>query len=337
MPTELKVIIVVSFGFNEWTGDCIAEVKKPLKVKLEGRRRLCKTVSSSNDCDGDDSATFLDSVPDNLVVADFKSPPPLKKGINTADGNGNEIVDILNDLSARFDVLSMEKRPISKKTGRAEGFSVSHMSKGTEFYNEKELDKNAGSSFSPRPDASGGFSGHNIKQANVYEDEPEIKGVGGMLVNNIKNYAGVKKKNEIRDMDNHTSRAGQSNNLKRAHRKEDNDDDCVVISNHNFLKNLNTQQSTAKREPDDPANFNILDKAGATDTVNEDSIVLNGPISKFRLNGRIAKMLYPHQRDGLKWLWSLHCQGKGGILGDDMGLGKTMQVDIITLLPSFHF
>ncbi|KAJ6929201.1 protein CHROMATIN REMODELING 24 [Populus alba x Populus x berolinensis] len=37
-------------------------------------------------------------------------------------------------------------------------------------------------------------------------------------------------------------------------------------------------------------------------------------------------MLYPHQREGLRWLWSLHCQGKGGILGDDMGLGKTMQI-----------
>ena len=41
---------------------------------------------------------------------------------------------------------------------------------------------------------------------------------------------------------------------------------------------------------------------------------------------KIGKMLYPHQREGLTWLWSLHCLGKGGILGDDMGLGKTMQV-----------
>ncbi|XP_074350911.1 protein CHROMATIN REMODELING 24 isoform X1 [Apium graveolens] len=311
-------------GFQEFVPQ--PEEKKPLKVKLEGRRRLCKTVSSSNDCDGDDNATFLDSEPDNLVVADFKSPPPPKKDIDTAEGNGNEIVDILNDLSAKFEVLSMEKRPISKKIGRAEGFSVSHMSKGTEFYNEKELDTNAGPSFSARSDAFGGFSGHNINQANLYEDEPDIKGVGGMLVNNTKNYAGVNKKIGIRDMDNHTSRARQSDNLKRAHRKKDNDDDCVVISNHNFLKNLNTQPSMVKREPDDTDKFNTLDKAGATNTVNEDSIVLNGPISKFRLNGKIAKMLYPHQRDGLKWLWSLHCQGKGGILGDDMGLGKTMQI-----------
>lgn len=46
----------------------------------------------------------------------------------------------------------------------------------------------------------------------------------------------------------------------------------------------------------------------------------------YKLPGKTAKMLYPHQREGLKWLWSLHCKGKGGILGDDMGLGKTMQI-----------
>lgn len=56
------------------------------------------------------------------------------------------------------------------------------------------------------------------------------------------------------------------------------------------------------------------------------SITFTGPRSTYKLQARIANMLYPHQREGLKWLWSLHCLGKGGILGDDMGLGKTMQV-----------
>lgn len=40
----------------------------------------------------------------------------------------------------------------------------------------------------------------------------------------------------------------------------------------------------------------------------------------------VSKMLHPHQREGLNWLWALHCSATGGILGDDMGLGKTMQV-----------
>ncbi|XP_050895402.1 protein CHROMATIN REMODELING 24 isoform X2 [Lathyrus oleraceus] len=59
---------------------------------------------------------------------------------------------------------------------------------------------------------------------------------------------------------------------------------------------------------------------------NDGSITLNDPRSTYKLQPKIAKMLYPHQREGLKWLWSLHVRGKGGILGDDMGLGKTMQI-----------
>lgn len=61
-------------------------------------------------------------------------------------------------------------------------------------------------------------------------------------------------------------------------------------------------------------------------------------LKPYKLPGRIFKMLYPHQREGLRWLWVLHCRGTGGILGDDMGLGKTMQVQpFILLLISFIF
>ncbi|CAM0144849.1 unnamed protein product [Urochloa decumbens] len=55
----------------------------------------------------------------------------------------------------------------------------------------------------------------------------------------------------------------------------------------------------------------------------------------YKLPGKIFKMLYPHQREGLRWLWVLHCRGTGGILGDDMGLGKTMQVSAF-LAGLFH-
>lgn len=36
--------------------------------------------------------------------------------------------------------------------------------------------------------------------------------------------------------------------------------------------------------------------------------------------------LFPHQRKGIEWLWSIHRQDAGGILADDMGLGKTIQI-----------
>ncbi len=39
-------------------------------------------------------------------------------------------------------------------------------------------------------------------------------------------------------------------------------------------------------------------------------------------SGELAKKLYAHQVDGVKWLWRLQETGSGGILADDMGLGK---------------
>lgn len=38
--------------------------------------------------------------------------------------------------------------------------------------------------------------------------------------------------------------------------------------------------------------------------------------------GSLACTLYPHQREGVLWLWQLYETRKGGILADDMGLGK---------------
>ena len=36
--------------------------------------------------------------------------------------------------------------------------------------------------------------------------------------------------------------------------------------------------------------------------------------------------LFPYQRTGVRWMWELHSQGAGGVVGDEMGLGKTVQV-----------
>lgn len=56
-----------------------------------------------------------------------------------------------------------------------------------------------------------------------------------------------------------------------------------------------------------------------------DSIIFCDDKKTYTLPGKIAKKLYAHQREGIKWFWNLHCKCRGGILGDDMGLGKTMQ------------
>ncbi|KAJ5096129.1 hypothetical protein NUU61_005485 [Penicillium alfredii] len=53
-----------------------------------------------------------------------------------------------------------------------------------------------------------------------------------------------------------------------------------------------------------------------------------------RVPGDIHHYLFPYQRTGVQWLWELHRQTVGGIIGDEMGLGKTIQA--IAYLASLH-
>ena len=224
---------------------------------MEGRRRLCK-MSCVDDNDNDGKSVGLDDLEVSELV-DFDSPPLPKK--NNAAGvershNRSEIRDILDELSSKFDVLSIEKRPVAAKPGRTFE-SCSPVVIDDDSLEDKNVDyASADSSFS------------------VQQDTCE------------------------------TSSDASKSGIEHV---EDDLDDSVEVLDH-------------------------------FDSQNDDSITLNGPHSTFKLKGKIAKMLYPHQRDGLKWLWCLHCQGKGGILGDDMGLGKTMQViddRLATLLQYF--
>lgn len=41
---------------------------------------------------------------------------------------------------------------------------------------------------------------------------------------------------------------------------------------------------------------------------------------------KIDILPYRYQKIGVKWLWELHRQKAGGILGDEMGLGKTIEM-----------
>ncbi|XP_073245339.1 DNA excision repair protein ERCC-6-like isoform X3 [Porites lutea] len=45
-----------------------------------------------------------------------------------------------------------------------------------------------------------------------------------------------------------------------------------------------------------------------------------------KIPGKIWHKLYKYQQTGVQWLWELHCQQAGGIIGDEMGLGKTIQI-----------
>jgi DNA excision repair protein ERCC-6 len=55
----------------------------------------------------------------------------------------------------------------------------------------------------------------------------------------------------------------------------------------------------------------------------------------FRLPGDIHPSLFDYQKTCVQWLWELHCQKVGGVVGDEMGLGKTIQ--IIAFWGGLHY
>lgn len=56
---------------------------------------------------------------------------------------------------------------------------------------------------------------------------------------------------------------------------------------------------------------------------------------ELKIPERIFHELFDYQKVGVQWLWELHCQRAGGIIGDEMGLGKTIQV--LSFLGALHF
>ena len=51
--------------------------------------------------------------------------------------------------------------------------------------------------------------------------------------------------------------------------------------------------------------------------------MLNGGL---KLKRETFNKLFDYQKRGVQWMWELHQQRVGGIIGDEMGLGKTAQV-----------
>ncbi|XP_023554150.1 protein CHROMATIN REMODELING 8-like isoform X1 [Cucurbita pepo subsp. pepo] len=75
------------------------------------------------------------------------------------------------------------------------------------------------------------------------------------------------------------------------------------------------------------------DSGDLEDDVNEpSSVTLEGGL---KIPQSIFDQLFDYQKVGVQWLWELHCQRAGGIIGDEMGLGKTVQV--LAFLGALHF
>ncbi|KAK8710077.1 hypothetical protein V6N13_145418 [Hibiscus sabdariffa] len=296
-------------GITDFDSPLEEEEAKPVKVKIEGRRRLCKISSRDS---GDADKPLISNEPNFFGICDFGSPLQTK---NVCD-DGGQIRDILNDLTSKLGTLSIQKKAAPKM-----------------YFPEYA---SAGSSFSSTSDPSDSSLGSNnnvgdgVQIVNVEKEEEksELQSdfVNDTFVSRVhepkKNFRRLKK-NEPQNAYERLLSVGGS--FASKHGEED-DDDCVVLNNKQDFKKAVGYGDNLKK-------YDRSEEVDELDGYDDDSssesdqpIILSGPHSTFKLPTTVAKMLYVHQREGLKWLWSLHCQGKGGILGDDMGLGKTMQI-----------
>ncbi|CAA3030465.1 CHROMATIN REMODELING 24 [Olea europaea subsp. europaea] len=308
---------------NSHVDSSLPEDEKQMKVKLKGRRRLCKISKSENN--DNEGKTLIEKVePAFTGISDFDSPPQVKTAY---ESTGNEIRDILNDLSSKLELLSVEKKSVPRKVDLNEDFKDSVRTSYNVDAKKEIPEYRRADSFLSRSSNSSSDSTKESKTGCPIVNEYQKKNCLGTdsddgdfvcKVNRAKIHVEGLKKNELMRVGVKSVSVNQSLafNFKR---EEDGDSDCVVLSDGNNAKRADLRQGKFTQVSDDKSEeIKILD-----DRV--DDFILSGLKCTYRLPSKIAKMLYPHQSDGLKWLWSLHCKGKGGILGDDMGLGKTMQ------------
>ncbi|PSS26584.1 Protein CHROMATIN REMODELING like [Actinidia chinensis var. chinensis] len=340
-PCRVKIEGKVSYLYHLDGGEIKGD--KPSKVKMEGRRRLCKVSSKDNSHDYNDSKNrTANDDPAFSGLSDFDSPSSSRDTVERNTDGGNEIRDILNDLSCRLEFLSMEKKRGPKMVD-LRGESLAFV-KNVDYSQAKKEDfpeyTSAASSFSLPFDSSCSSSDATIQYmvgrgiaTRVDENLDEIDQESESEVDNLvgkhnrpMNAGKGQKKDETKRVDGKSVSMRESFVAKFEGQDKD-DDDCVILSGQNFSKQLERRYSKIQERFDDSSKVDLLDN-NSDDSVYDDKycITMRDPKLSFVLPGKIGKMLYPHQRDGLKWLWSLHCQGKGGILGDDMGLGKTMQI-----------
>ncbi|BAA96898.1 unnamed protein product [Arabidopsis thaliana] len=305
--------------------------------------------------------TELAGEPNFSIITDFCSPSPQLKQKEEMQGDGgrNEIMGILDDLTSKLGTMSIQK----KKDSQSNDFDACGVKSQVDKFDFEDakssfsllsdLSKsspdvvttyNAGVNSIKDKQGKSGFAIREEQTSKEFsrEWEERISNVGKQnsysgrhfddnSEDNRQGYNLDRGKSQCKEVDQSmkTTRhievsekirtVGRSNAAKlRDLDEDDDDDDCLILSG----------KKAAEMKINKPARSYNAKRHGYDERSLEDegSITLTGLNLSYTLPGKIATMLYPHQREGLNWLWSLHTQGKGGILGDDMGLGKTMQI-----------
>ncbi|XP_028767590.1 protein CHROMATIN REMODELING 8 [Neltuma alba] len=122
----------------------------------------------------------------------------------------------------------------------------------------------------------------------------------------------------------------KKNNLKRKKRRP--------LPGRKWTKRVSCEEIQSRETDEssgclDPSSCENLDAQDFESDDHEPSfITLEGGL---KIPDNIFDALFDYQKVGVQWLWELHCQRAGGIIGDEMGLGKTIQV--LSFLGALHF
>ncbi|KAK3141042.1 hypothetical protein QOZ80_4BG0328830 [Eleusine coracana subsp. coracana] len=285
------------------------------KVKLAGRRRLCKLS---------DSAATASAAVEEQVDDDFD--------------DGGSIRNILDDLTTRFDSLSVQKPKPASSTAQElaplpcalttdpddDGSNIASSPLQVSSSDEASTVISRGAKAKPAQPTSV-FTAHHACQD--VHDKGVARNWGGNRVSRASSFLdsdygdGEEEEEETGTAyaAKHVRRKALTRRVPKAWMFQSYDDDGLGEKENNVIANNESEDVGWEKTQD----FKMEPTGSAASS------------KPYKLQGRIFKMLYPHQREGLQWLWVLHCRGTGGILGDDMGLGKTMQVSAF-LAGLFH-
>ncbi|EOA12821.1 hypothetical protein CARUB_v10025781mg [Capsella rubella] len=331
--------------------DFDSPVKGESSLESAGAGNILTSLDKS-----DEAKTEIADEPNFSIITDFASPSPqLKQKEEIQDAGGrNEIMDILDDLTSKLGTMSIQKKKVNQSNDFDAGgiksqvdnldfedaeSSFSLISDLSKFSSDSLKDKQGNAGITIREQiTSNEFSSEwedrvsNVGKQNSFsvqhfDDKSEDNRQGYNLD------LGKGKGKEVDQIPKTTRHIEVSEKLRTVGRsnadklrdldEDDDDDDCVILTGKKAV-----EMKIHPEKPKKPAQSHNIKRHGSDERLLDDkeSITLTSLKLSYTLPGKIATMLYPHQREGLKWLWSLHTQEKGGILGDDMGLGKTMQI-----------
>ncbi|KAK1166506.1 DNA excision repair protein ERCC-6 isoform X1 [Acipenser oxyrinchus oxyrinchus] len=137
----------------------------------------------------------------------------------------------------------------------------------------------------------------------------------------LKKQLTVRKPKEENDSDYFPSSSDDEDPKKKSHMKRRTDDGNIEL----YKQRIRRWKRQRLREKEERR------VAGEEDSEDSDAEFDEG----FKVPGFLWKKLFKYQQTGVRWLWELHCQQAGGILGDEMGLGKT--IEIIAFLAGLSY